>query len=686
MRVIIQLFCLSFLILVSGSAAMAVTAQQWVTQDQDGFAKGKMDGLVINSDGELIAAPKYEKVQTDEVAIWCSVTTPTGETYFGTGKTGNIYKLDGKKIVPVVKNTGFVVTTLAADNKGNVYAASLPGGRITRIEPNGNSKVLATLEVLYIWSLQCDSKGNLYAGTGPAGRLFRVTEKGNPVLLYDSEADHIFSLAIDAKDNLYFGTAHGATLLKIRAEDAMKEKVKAQVVHDFDGSELKAIQPVGDALYVAVNKTRDGSAEEVASALYEAAEDIDEEDEGIAPESSGTGGMVYKLAAGSRKPERVTKSGESFILGMKVDNAGDVFIAVAGDGMIRYSARTLTRAKIEIQEKQVLTMDLKAGKLHILGTSGPGVLYFSQPSVKPAPNYTSQVFSSGVPAKWGNLAWDAHGTLKMEVRSGMTQAPDETWTPWKALAGSGEAAATGQTPYIQYRATWPEKEPQNAVLRQVELSYIEANVSPKMKEISVGTGDKGSKSSRKSKSSSPTVKVRWKADDDNKDTLGYRIYYRLSSESNWKQLNPDKLLTKTDYLLEKQKFPAGEYVLRIEVTDEASNPGERALADTLESKPFVLDSDRPTVTLAKIVPVENENAVLLTGNAADGISTIASIEYSIDGQAWKSLFPSDDIYDSKTEPFTLKIAVEEKGAHGVAIRATDAQGNTSVVHGSFQTQ
>ena len=107
MRPLSRMLFTAALVAVLCPAAWAVTAKEWDSKGDD-FKKGKMDGVSTNSAGELVPAPPYEKTVTDEVAIWCSVTSSQGVTYFGTGQSGTIYKLEGDQLVPVLPNTGFI--------------------------------------------------------------------------------------------------------------------------------------------------------------------------------------------------------------------------------------------------------------------------------------------------------------------------------------------------------------------------------------------------------------------------------------------------------------------------------------------------------------------------------------------------------------------------------------------------
>jgi hypothetical protein len=55
------------------------------------------------------------------------------------------------------------------------------------------------------------------------------------------------------------------------------------------------------------------------------------------------------------------------------------------------------------------------------------------------------------------------------------------------------------------------------------------------------------------------------------------------------------------------------------------------------------------------------------------------VEYSLDGQQWRGVFPVDGIADSKSEHYELLVE-GELTARGLTLRASDAMHNTSTSH------
>ena len=63
----------------------------------------------------------------------------------------------------------------------------------------------------------------------------------------------------------------------------------------------------------------------------------------------------------------------------------------------------------------------------------------------------------------------------------------------------------------------------------------------------------------------------------------------------------------------------------------------------------------------------------------DEHSSIQKAEFSLDGQRWRGVFPTDGIADSKNEHYELVID-GELSERGLVVRATDAMNNVATGH------
>jgi hypothetical protein len=63
-------------------------------------------------------------------------------------------------------------------------------------------------------------------------------------------------------------------------------------------------------------------------------------------------------------------------------------------------------------------------------------------------------------------------------------------------------------------------------------------------------------------------------------------------------------------------------------------------------------------------------------NVVDRATTVARLEYSVDSsEQWQTVLPSDNIADSPQEAYDFVNKDLPAGAHQIALRASDSEGN-----------
>ena len=122
--------------------------------------------------------------------------------------------------------------------------------------------------------------------------------------------------------------------------------------------------------------------------------------------------------------------------------------------------------------------------------------------------------------------------------------------------------------------------------------------------------------------------------------------------------------------------PNGTYVLRVVATDAPSNPPGAALTGEAESTTFDVDNTPPAI---RILSAKKEgNRTVLAFEVQDDQSAVQRVDYSLDANRWRSIYPKDGICDSKREEFELSF---EGDAASVVIRAMDAMSNVATARG-----
>jgi len=161
-------------------------------------------------------------------------------------------------------------------------------------------------------------------------------------------------------------------------------------------------------------------------------------------------------------------------------------------------------------------------------------------------------------------------------------------------------------------------------------------------------------------------------DNPDNDKLRYRLFYRPLGRKRWSSMLPsDEELTKTSYDWETTGLPEGRYQVRVEASDELSNPPDRSARHSLVSRPLLVDNKPPILSRLRL------RGGKLSGTASDGLGPIARIEFALLGEkSWIPVFPVDAVFDEPSERFAVDIShYVPAGPQLVVVRAYDSAGN-----------
>jgi hypothetical protein len=363
--------------------------------------------------------------------------------------------------------------------------------------------------------------------------------------------------------------------------------------------------------------------------------------------------------------ERVFQSTETHITSVQWDAQRRVALAgLAANGRIVAVSedRTATIA-FDVDETSVLSLSL-TGRTRAFGTGDPGVVYLVNAENAQRATWTSRVLDASHPARWGAVRWRGTGALDWEVRSGNSEPPDGTWSAWAPLREDGTVPETTSR-YLQVRARF-SRDPAT-VLRAVTVYYLPTNQRPVLTEVSA--------ESRAGESRPALVRLNWKVENPDNDSLRYRLRYRGDGESAWRSLlRNSEYTTSTNLEWNVDGLPEGFYRVSVEASDEASNPDGEALTDRRESEPVLIDMTPPTVS-ARV-----EGGRIL-GDVRDGASAVTRVEVSIDTLEWRPARALDGVFDEREERFELRTPSGlAPGEHTVAVRAYDEAGNMGVAN------
>src|SRR5271170_5580028 len=120
------------------STAFADGTRTWEQSKFDDLTKGTATGVAIRSSGGLELAPAFKLLYaTPSTYIWA----------------------------------------IAADDTGNVYAATGSPARVYRITPDGTASIIFEPQELQVQTLEVGPHGVIYAATAPDGKVYKIEHK-----------------------------------------------------------------------------------------------------------------------------------------------------------------------------------------------------------------------------------------------------------------------------------------------------------------------------------------------------------------------------------------------------------------------------------------------------------------------------------------------------------------------------
>ena len=178
-----------------------------------------------------------------------------------------------------------------------------------------------------------------------------------------------------------------------------------------------------------------------------------------------------------------------------------------------------------------------------------------------------------------------------------------------------------------------------------------------------------------------TIGLKWTVNNPDDDELRYRLQYRMVGSDTWFDLlKPGEKLTATTYNWETADLPEGLYRVRVEASDELSNPPDQVQRHQLESGVIAVDNTAPVIEDLRI------EGRRLRGVAVDGVGPIQRIDLSVVGtDEWFPVFPADRIFDQQRETIDADVsALVTKVPAILAVRVYDDANNSVIRHVSIR--
>ena len=370
-----------------------------------------------------------------------------------------------------------------------------------------------------------------------------------------------------------------------------------------------------------------------------------------------------------------------------------------------------TTLLVRAPAQQVTSMVQDAGGL-LVSTANPGKVFRLSATPAATGSYESDVRDAESVATWGTISWrgtvPGGGDVKLFTRTGNSAAPDDTWSAWSqrlpARRGRADHQPESAVPAVEARAHRLERrEPghhvgdrrlpaaQSAAGDHVDHDSCSGRRVPEAVFVRRG-GDcrvrrarlsRSAPLARRSAPATPLLGRRsyqkglqtfvWKAQDANDDDLSYDIQYRREGETTWKVLKrnlPDPLL-----VWDTTSVPNGTYVIKVARVRCAGEPARRRAAwPSARATRSTSTTRRRSITVASVTRDNGRTTVRFTVKDAD--SPVQRVEYSIEADRWRPIYPKDGIADSRTEEFEL-VLDQDVGDRQIILRAFDTMNNVA---------
>jgi len=663
------------------AVAHAQTADVWRTAGAENLGKGKLDGVSVLATGALELAPAVDELEGLEAEfVWDLEPGVGGVVFAGTGAPAAVFRVEGDKAKRVFKCDEKHVFSVLPLADGSVLAATAPRGIIYRIPAEGKPVIFADLDEAHIWAMAPAPKGGVYCATGPNGRIILLDADGKASELFAAPQQNVMCLAVAADGALYAGVQPDGRVYRVAPNG------KATVVFDADEQEIRAMALAPDGvLYVATAGGVDqGSGAAPASVPVESAASTP----GAPPpgaNGSGAPNSIYRIEPGKGATRIALTQGRDVI---SLALVGRRVLAGAGSRarILAVEPGGLVRMLADVDATHASAMLALPDGAALVGTSSPGGLLRIRKGVREKGTYLSPPFDAGLLARWGRLWWHQNvgegQAVRVRLRTGATDEPDEHWTDWSGwlsdAAGVAVKVAPGRFAQIEAELSAKPGKGSPSVL-EVAASFRQVNRKPVIAEftadfVSLLRRNGQQPAANNGAQPRPGIKLlTWQATDPNDDVLKFAIHYRAIDEKDWK-LVKDEIRDAPEFEWDTSRVPDGHYLLRLTADDAVARPGPEALSDVRVGMPLLIDSRRPVVESG--AKRQADGRWLIVGTARDAHSHITAVMVSHNGGPWRSAFAEDGMLDAREERFRFITDKLPVGEHVFVLTTTDSGHNT----------
>ncbi|MHB2016670.1 MAG: hypothetical protein ACYCW6_06955, partial [Candidatus Xenobia bacterium] len=598
-------------------------ARRWDLDSVSSLGRGDLHDVALCDDGSLALAPAPQvEAKMPGRIIW-GMARHGSKIALACGPPAAVETWSGGDRHEYSLRATTVNCVLVADD-GTILAGTAPHGRLFAIAPNGAVHTVASTHARYVWSLAAGPDGDVYVGTGLPGNVYRV-HHGEATRVCETGESHVRCLAVAADGTIYAGTANRGIVYRIR------------------GSQM---EPIFTSSYASVD------------ALLMDGDDL----------MIGSGATVYRLSPAGVVTRDNLPNRPVFALTHGADGA--IYAGTDDARVFRLKKNEPTRLVWDDHCGPVVGL-LQDGNDLLAARAAPAGLMRLGNQARQG-EYDSPVLDASMPAWWGALRWTQDGQVTVQTRSGNTPAPDGTWSTWVADRPDATIASPSAR-YLQLRVLLSGASPDVGPL---QVYYRLRPQTPRLVLLAPGNEDEWS----------GKEKIRWKAEDVDRETLAYDLDYSPDGGHTWKPIRSDLraatrekglkpagkkgVVPEDSYEWDTSKLPEGNYLVRVTARDLSA---ASAPVGSVESRAVCITNHRPELKVR--ATTVKDGRIRVTGLATSSRAPIVEVSYRLDGGDWHSALAADGLFDSTREEFFLEEGYEKKPTF-IEIRVSDEAGNT----------
>ncbi|HEV2470040.1 MAG TPA: hypothetical protein VGS78_12670 [Candidatus Sulfotelmatobacter sp.] len=291
-------------------------------------------------------------------------------------------------------------------------------------------KLLYSTPSTYIWAVAADEGGNVYAATGSPARVYRITPSGEATIIFEPQELQVQALRVGPGGTIFAATAPDGKVYKIEHKSGEKSET-----HKPDGNSAKDSKPALDPSWTSSVYFAPGT-----KYIW----DLILDKSGNLYVATGDHGEIYKVTP-KGEHSLFFKSDETHIRALALDAKGNLIAGTDGSGLIyRISPAGEGFVLYSAPKKEITALALdRDGNIYAAGIgekrAGSGsstsvttsMLLITAPTAAPATSPTGPVplVSSPSPVQLGSLPTGGGATGGSDVyRIAADGSPSRVWT------------------------------------------------------------------------------------------------------------------------------------------------------------------------------------------------------------------------------------------------------------------